>query len=77
MRKVLYVLFGFQLIVSGCAEHISAHCWAASHEIATPPEMRVNYSPILTPIFDATSECYCSFEDFIIIFFTITSDMYF
>ncbi|MEE8576063.1 MAG: hypothetical protein V3T31_02300 [candidate division Zixibacteria bacterium] len=63
MRKVLCVLLGFLLIVSGCSEHISAHCLNHSDEISFPPDMRENYHPTLTPITDVAGECYCHVED--------------
>ena len=63
MRKILCVLLGFQLIVSGCSEHISAHCLNHSDEISFPPDMRENYHPTLTPITDVAGECYCHVED--------------
>jgi hypothetical protein len=67
MRKALCVLLGFQLIVSGCAEHISAHCLDISDEIATDPDMRENYHPTLTPITDVAADCYCHVEDVAIV----------
>ena len=63
MRKVICVLLGFQLIFSGCSEHISAHCQNLSDEIASSQDMRENYHPVLTPITDVASECYCHVED--------------
>ena len=63
MRKVICVLLGFLLIVSGCSEHISAHCLNHSEEISFPPDMRENYHPTLTLITDVTGECYCHVED--------------
>lgn len=63
MRKFLCVLLGFQLLVSGCSEHISAHCLNHSEEISLSPEMRDNYNPTITPITDVAGECYCHVED--------------
>ena len=63
MKKVLCVLLGFLLIVSGCSEHLSDHCIEMSGEIAAPAELRENYNPILTPITDIAGECYCHIED--------------
>jgi hypothetical protein len=63
MKKAFCVLLGFQLIVSGCSEHISAHCLNHSDEISFPPDMRENYHPTLTPITDVAGECYCHVED--------------
>jgi hypothetical protein len=63
MRKVFCMLLGFQLIVSGCSGHITAHCEGVSDEIATAPDMRENYHHILTPMADVAAECYCHVED--------------
>jgi hypothetical protein len=71
MRKVLCLLLGFQLIVSGCSEHISVHCIDMSEEIASPPDTRENYHPALTPITDVAGECYCHVEDGAIVALTI------
>ena len=62
-RKVFCVLLGFQLAVSGCGEHLSAHCQTLSDEIAGVPEMRENYNSVLTPVADVATECYCTVED--------------
>ena len=63
MRKVICVLLGFLLIVSGCSDHLSDHCIEMSGEIALPKELRENYLPVLTPITDIAGECYCQVED--------------
>ena len=63
MRKVCCVLLGCLLIVSGCSEHISAHCLNHSDEISLSPDLRNKYHPILTPITDVAGECYCQVED--------------
>jgi len=63
MRKVFCVLLGFLLVVSGCGEHITAHCLDLSDEIATAPDMRKNYHPTITPITDVVADCYCHVED--------------
>ena len=63
MRKIICMFLGFQLLVSGCSEHISGHCLNHSEEISLPPDMRENYHPMLTPITDVAGECYCHVED--------------
>ena len=63
MRKIICVLLGFQLLVSGCSEHISSHCLNHSEKISFPRDMRENYHPTLTPITDVAGECYCHVED--------------
>ena len=71
MRKVLCLLLGALLIVSGCSEHFSDHCIDMSEEIASPPDTRENYHPALTPITDVAGECYCHVEDGAIVALTI------
>ena len=66
-KRVFCVFLGFLLAVSGCGEHFTRHCKDMSDEISTPPNMRVNYHPILTPITDFTGECYCHVEDAVIV----------
>ena len=63
MRKVLCLLLGVLLIISGCSEHLSDHCIEMSGEISLPRELRENYHPVLTPITDVAGECYCHVED--------------
>ncbi len=69
MKKVFCMLLGFQMVVSGCAGHLSSHCEAASDEIAEPSDVRENYYPILTPVIDVAAECYCYCEDAVIVAF--------
>ena len=70
MRKVICVLLGFQLLVSGCSEHLSDHCMELSAETALPAEGRENYHFAITPITDVAGECYCHVEDAAIVTLT-------
>ena len=63
MRKVICMLLGFLLIVSGCSSHITAHCQNLSYETSLPPDMRENYHPTITPVTDVAAGCYCHVED--------------
>ena len=71
MRRVICVLLGFQLLVSGCSEHLSDHCMELSAETALPAEDRENYHFVITPITDVAGECYCHVEDAAIVTLTI------
>ena len=63
MKSQCCVCLIFLLLISGCYEHISNHCQLVSEQKADPPEERENYDPLLTPVTDVFSECYCVAED--------------